>query len=149
MYNALQVTVNKPMGHDVSVLGTFTWNHEMDSTQYLNATDPDPERCQDGSPTLLGNLAVIYQLPVFSAMPRYGREILGGWQANGILRASERPPGGQSEQRYLAFQPQAGQPDISTLLQHLLLECGGTDGHDKRYRAGLRQYLVRAGIPAA
>ena len=109
LYNALQVTVNKPMGHDVSVLGTFNWNHEMDSTQYLNATDANPERWQDGSPTLIGNLAVIYRLPVFSAMPRYGREIrrLAGQR---YTPYHERPPGWQSGQRYLAIKSQAGKP---------------------------------------
>jgi hypothetical protein len=91
LYNALQVTVNKPMGHNVSVLGTFSWNKNMDSTNYLNATDTTPERWQDGNPTLIGNLAVIYQLPSLSALPRYAREILGGWQANGILRATNGP----------------------------------------------------------
>ena len=87
LYNAAQVTLNKPMGHNLSVLGTFTWQKMMESFQYLNPTDPAPERYEDGNPTLMGNLAVIYQLPRFSATPRYVREVLGGWQFNGILRA--------------------------------------------------------------
>jgi hypothetical protein len=87
LYNALQVTLNKRMGHNLSVLGTFTWQKMMESFQYLNPTDPAPERYEDGNPTLMGNLAVIYQLPHFSATPRYVREVLGGWQLNGILRA--------------------------------------------------------------
>jgi hypothetical protein len=36
---------------------------------------------------LMGNLAVIYELPRFSASPRFVREAVGGWQLNGILRA--------------------------------------------------------------
>jgi hypothetical protein len=87
LYNALQVTLTKPMGHNLNVLGTFTWQKMMESFQYLNAIDPAPERYEDGNPTLMGNLAVIYQLPHFSATPRYVREVLGGWQFNGILRA--------------------------------------------------------------
>jgi len=87
LYNALQVTLNKRMGHRLSVLGTFTWQKMMESFQYLNATDRSPERFEDGNPTLMGNLAVIYELPSFSSSPRYERAILGGWQLNGILRA--------------------------------------------------------------
>ena len=86
LYNAAQVTLNKRMGHNLNVLGTFTWQKMMTSFQYLNATDPAPERYEDGNPTLMGNLAVIYQLPRFSATPSYVREVLGGWQLNGILR---------------------------------------------------------------
>ena len=87
LYNAAQVTLNKRMGHNLSVLGTFTWQKMLTSFQYLNPTDPAPERFEDGNPNLMGNLAVIYQLPRFSASPRYVREVLGGWQLNSILRA--------------------------------------------------------------
>lgn len=87
LYNAAQVTLNKRMGHNLSVHGTFTWQKMLTSFQYLNATDPTPERYEDGNPTLMGNLAVIYQLPRFSNRPGYERFVLGGWQANGILRA--------------------------------------------------------------
>ncbi len=87
LYNALQVTVTKPMGHNLNILGTLTWQKMMESFQYLNPTDPAPERYEDGNPTIMGNLAVIYQLPRFSSTPRYVREALGGWQFNGILRA--------------------------------------------------------------
>jgi len=87
LYNALQVTVNKPMGHNFNILGTFTWQKMMESFQYLNPTDPSPERYEDGNPTLMGNIAAIYQLPRLSSSPRYLREAFGGWQFNAILRA--------------------------------------------------------------
>jgi hypothetical protein len=87
LYNAAQVTLNKRMGHNLSVLGTFTWQKMMESFQYLNQTDPAPERYEDGNPTLMGNLAVIYELPRFSSSLRYVREVAGGWQLNTILRA--------------------------------------------------------------
>lgn len=86
-YNALQVTLNKSMGHDFSILGTFTWQKMMESFEYLNATDIAPYRYEDGNPNLMGNLAVMYQLPRFSGSPGYERSIFGGWQLNGILRA--------------------------------------------------------------
>jgi hypothetical protein len=87
LYNALQVTVNKPMGHRISVFGSFTWSHMMESFQYLNATDPGPERYQDGNPTLMSNIYINYGLPTFSGASRAVRTILGGWQANGVMRA--------------------------------------------------------------
>lgn len=86
LYNAAQITLNKRMSHNLNVLGTFTWQKMMESFQYLNATDPAPERYEDGNPTLMGNVAVIYALPRFSNSPSFARFILGGWQANGILR---------------------------------------------------------------
>jgi hypothetical protein len=87
LYNAAQVTLNKRMGHNLSVLGTFTWQKMLTSFAYLNATDTTPEHYEDGNPTLMGNLAVIYELPRFPNSPHYVREVLGGWQLNSILRA--------------------------------------------------------------
>ena len=87
LYNAAQVTLNKRMGHNLDVHGTFTWQKMLTSFQYLNQTDATPEHYEDGNPTLMGNLAVIYELPRFSSTPRYVREALGGWQLNAILRA--------------------------------------------------------------
>lgn len=86
LYNALQVTLNKPMGHGLSVMGNFTWAHQMDTYQYKNPTDADPERFEDPQPNLLSNLAVIYQLPHFSRLSRYARWIIGGWQSNAVFR---------------------------------------------------------------
>lgn len=82
LYNGLQVTVSKPLSHGLSVMGSFTWAHMMDSQAYLNATDPGPERYQDTNPTLLGGIYVNYKLPEFSGTSRYVRAVVGGWQAN-------------------------------------------------------------------
>jgi hypothetical protein len=87
LYNALQVTVNKPMGHRLRVFGSFTWSHMMESYQYLNATDPLPERYQDGSPTVMGNVYANYKLPDVLGLPKYLRMAAGGWQLNGVMRA--------------------------------------------------------------
>ncbi len=88
LYNAFEVTVTKPMGHGLDVHGTFTWQKNMVAFGYLNNTDTMPERYMDPNPNLYGDVAVIYRLPTFSGKPLVEREILGGWQANGILRAS-------------------------------------------------------------
>lgn len=87
LYNALQATLNKPMGHGLSVLGAFTWAKEMDSLEYLNPTDSTPARYEDPNPTIMGTLAFMYELPSFSSRPRYERSVLGGWQLNGVFRA--------------------------------------------------------------
>lgn len=87
LYNSLQVTVNKRMGHGLSVMGNFTWAHEMDTDLYMNPTDPKPERYQDPQPDLMSNLALMYMLPRFSMLPRYERSIIGGWQFNSVFRA--------------------------------------------------------------
>ena len=125
LYNALLVTVNKPMGHDVSVLGSFNWNHEMDSNSYRNPTDTQPQRYQDSSPTLIGNLAVIYQLPSFSAMPRYGREILGGWQANGILRTTNGPLVGNPGSVTRLSDPKLANPTTQRFFNTCYLNAAG------------------------
>lgn len=91
LYNALQATVRKPMGHGLSILGNFTWTHQMDEYQYMNPTDANPERFEDPQPNLFGNLALIYQLPTFSSLPRYERSVVGGWQFNSAFRAYNGP----------------------------------------------------------
>lgn len=88
LYNAFEVTVTKPMGHGLDVHGTFTWQKNMIATQYLNNTDPLPERYMDSNPNLYGDVAAMYKLPTFSGKPLMEREVLGGWQANGIFRLS-------------------------------------------------------------
>jgi len=87
LYNSLQVTLTKRMGHGLSVMGNFTWAHEMDSDLYMNPTDPNPERYEDPQPNLLSNLALIYMLPHFSSLPSYERSVIGGWQFNSVFRA--------------------------------------------------------------
>lgn len=82
LYNGLQVTGSRPMTHNLSILGSFTWAHMMVSTTYLNAADPAPYRYQDTNPTLLGGIYINYKLPAFSALPKVAQYAVGGWQAN-------------------------------------------------------------------
>lgn len=90
LYNSLQTTVTKRMGHNLSVQGNFTWSKTMDQNIYLNpgqdATN-HPYRYQDPNPTMVANLVAIYELPKLSDAPYYERATLGGWQLNSVLRA--------------------------------------------------------------
>jgi hypothetical protein len=87
-YNALQVQVSKPMRHHFSLQANFTWDKVMLHTAYLNPFDTKLESVQDGNPTLLANIFGSWELPKFEARPYWMRESLGGWQLNGVFRAS-------------------------------------------------------------
>jgi hypothetical protein len=87
-YNALQVQVSKPMKNHFSLQGNFTWDKVMSHTAYLNPFDTKLESVQDANSTLFGNIFGILQLPKFGSLPFYQREIIGGWQLNGVARFS-------------------------------------------------------------
>ncbi len=133
LYNAAQVTLNKRMGHNLSVLGTFTWQKMLTSFQYLNPTDPSPEHYEDGNPTLMGNLAVIYELPRFSSSPRYVERLSAAGSSTAYsgrtTAGSLAPPA--APQFNCRIQPRIFPAEFSShreyprqLLQHLLQEHG-------------------------
>ncbi len=88
-YNALQVQVSKPMRHRYSLQGNFTWDKVMLHTAYIDnyaAAIGKLESIQDNAPTMFGNIFALYQLPKFEALPFAERLVLGGWQANTVMR---------------------------------------------------------------
>ncbi|MBO0783868.1 MAG: TonB-dependent receptor, partial [Ktedonobacteraceae bacterium] len=85
-YDALQVTVTKPLSHGLSVRSSFTMSHQIDSFQYMNPTDSAPEWYKDPNPNRLLTMAIMYSLPGLTATPRFVRSVLGGWQFNSALR---------------------------------------------------------------
>jgi Carboxypeptidase regulatory-like domain len=90
-YNALQVTVTKPMTHSFTIAGNLTWQKIMDHTAYLDnyaAAIGRLEHVWDQTPSFFGTIYGTYELPKFDSMPFYGREILGGWKLNGVMRFS-------------------------------------------------------------
>lgn len=87
-YNALQVQVSRPMRNRFSLQGNFTWDKVINHTQYLNPFDTKLASIQDGNATLLANVFGSLQLPRFQARPYWQREIIGGWQLNGVFRAA-------------------------------------------------------------
>jgi len=89
LFNSLQISVVKRLGHGFSAQGNFNWEKLMDQNTYLNPGEddfPNTFRYQDAIPTLIGNFIATYQIPTLlhSAI---GREIVGGWTINTVLRA--------------------------------------------------------------
>jgi hypothetical protein len=90
-YNALQIQVTKPMKHRYTVAGNLTWDKLMLHNGYLDnygAVTGQLDHVQDGAPNFFGTVYGTYQLPEFGTMPYYGREVLGGWKVNGVMRFS-------------------------------------------------------------
>jgi len=91
-YNALQVTVSKPMAHHFVIAGNLTWQKIMDHTGYLDnyaAVNGTLDHYWDQSPNVFGQIYGTYELPKFATMPFYAREFLGGWRLNGVMRYSD------------------------------------------------------------
>jgi hypothetical protein len=97
-YNALQIQVNHPMSHHISIQGNFTWDKVMahnafvgDGTgtqgndAYHTATGK-LESAQDGSPTMFGNIFGTIELPKFERLNFAEREAIGGWKLNSVVR---------------------------------------------------------------
>jgi Carboxypeptidase regulatory-like domain len=90
-YNALQITVTKPMTHHFTIAGNMTWQKIMDHTGYLDnyaGVIGKLDHLWDQSPSFFGNIYGTYELPKFDSLPIYGREVLGGWKLNGVMRYS-------------------------------------------------------------
>jgi hypothetical protein len=86
-YNSLQVTVSIPPSHGLTLQGNFTWSKTMDHTSYLNAFDTKLASFQDPASSLVANIFGTYQFTKLRGRPEYLRLLLGGWEANGVLRA--------------------------------------------------------------
>lgn len=134
LYNSLQLTARKSMYHGLSILGTFTWSRQMDQNTYLNATDPAPERYLDPQPNLLGNIALIYQLPRFSRLPYYARSVLGGWQFNSIFRDYNGPLVGTPASVSYISEPRIGHPTNTRYFNTCYLNSAGQPV-DTKYNA--------------
>ena len=93
-YNSLQVQVEKRMSHGLSAIFAYTLSKSMDSTQFLNPTDPTPiwtVSANDHTHAIA--LAAIYQLPFgtdqkFASDPPAGlRPLISGWKFAPVLHA--------------------------------------------------------------
>ena len=90
LYNSLQVSATKRLGHGFDMQGNFTWSKIMDTTIYLNPNEDSlnsPFRFQDPNPNLVANLFGAYHFTTLSGRPAWERSILGGWSIHGVLRA--------------------------------------------------------------
>ncbi len=91
IYHALQTTMNKRFEKGLTLLANYTWSKMIDdaSNDGGNPTNPFDIRNQRGPSDLdrthrfVGSF--VYELPKLTSMPTLVRQILGGWETNGIV----------------------------------------------------------------
>jgi hypothetical protein len=87
-YNSLQVSVEKRLKGGLQGRFSFTWNKIMQETSYLNDQDDWTQlaRIQAGEPSKVATLSLSYSLPILANRKGFLHNVLGGWEANSILR---------------------------------------------------------------
>ena len=87
-YNSLQTTITQRVSHGLSINANFTFAKIMDKNWYQNAQNTFDQltRYQDQQPNHIFNLVLTYAIPVPESMNGWEREVLGGWQFNGVMR---------------------------------------------------------------
>jgi hypothetical protein len=91
IYHALQLTVNRRMRHGLTVLANYTWSKMIDlgsgdGSLPQNTFDLRAERGRsehDVPHRFVGSF--IYELPALRGRGRLARQVLGGWEINGIV----------------------------------------------------------------
>jgi hypothetical protein len=102
-YNGLQLTVTRRLEHNFSFQGFYVWSKAMDdlSADPGSATDFSPsDQYNIGRDYGLSTLdmpqrfvaSVIYELPHVARWGLFGKEVLNGWQVNGIETLSTGNP---------------------------------------------------------
>ena len=88
LYNSLQVSVEKRFHGGLQGRVSYTWNKIMQQTSYLNDQDDWTmlARVQAGEPSKVLTVSATYVLPIFNNRKGLLHNVLGGWEANGILR---------------------------------------------------------------
>ena len=88
LYNSMQVSVEKRLQAGLQGRLSFTWNKIMQETGYLNDQDSWDmlARVQSGEPSKVLTLSLTYALPIFRNSKGFVHNVLGGWEANTIVR---------------------------------------------------------------
>lgn len=91
-YHALQAQVEKRFSHALAFQVGYTWSKFIEAIQFLNDTDPRPERViSDLDFPMRLTVSVIHELPFgkgktwLNATPWYVDALIGGWQAQGTF----------------------------------------------------------------
>ena len=88
LYNSMQVSVEKRLAKGLQGRFSFTWDKIMTQTGYLNSQDAWNQlvRSQSGEPSKIMNISLTYMLPIFANGSGLTHKLLGGWEANAIVR---------------------------------------------------------------
>ncbi|HSB15484.1 MAG TPA: TonB-dependent receptor [Bryobacteraceae bacterium] len=99
MFHSLQARVERRFHRGFSFSGNFTWQRQMDSTNYLNGGDAHPAKMINGAdPGLVFNAITVYELPFGKGRLLGGswhgllNYIFGEWQVSGTLKAQQGYP---------------------------------------------------------
>jgi len=101
-YNALAISVEKRMTHNLSFLGGYRWAKCLDIAgsvasfafnEFTDAKDPNVDygRC-DSDLAQQYKLAGVWQTPAVNSLGFAGRQLLGGWLVSGILSSYDGFP---------------------------------------------------------
>jgi hypothetical protein len=101
-YNALQVVANRRFGRGFTVLADYTFAKSLDiiSGDNVNAAvsvvDNRNFRLNrgpsDGQPKHIGRVSFLYEIPSVQRWSWFGKQVVSGWQINGIWSAQSGTP---------------------------------------------------------
>ena len=152
-YNALEASLRKRFSHGISFLTSYTWSHAIDDVSSFNiagsssiqvagendlAQDPRNLAAERG-PSLFDarhRLVFSYQwsLPFFAHQQGVAKQILSGWQLNGIITAMSGTPFTVFDSRDNSFQGSA--PEITGFSANRPNVVAGQDPNDGPHKVG-------------
>jgi len=152
-YNALEASLRKRFSHGISFLTSYTWSHAIDDVSSFNiagsssiqvagendlAQDPRNLAAERG-PSLFDarhRLVFSYQwsLPFFEHQQGVAKQVLRGWQLNGIITAMSGTPFTVFDSRDNSFQGSA--PEITGFSANRPNVVAGQDPNDGPHKVG-------------
>jgi len=99
-YNALQLGVNKRLGHGLQLTGNYTWSHALDEQSglglFFNGNNPLDLKSAYGNSdfdrTHVFTLQYLYELPKLANEGSVSGKLLNGWGLSGITVAESGQP---------------------------------------------------------
>ena len=110
MYNSLQLSGEKRMSHNLTLIGNYTWSKSTDTLPvdaspggpadgnswvypwYFPHADSLDRGLSDFDHAQRFVVSYVYQLPLFSKSNAFIRTVAGGWQFTGVFQAQTGPP---------------------------------------------------------
>jgi hypothetical protein len=101
-YNSMQATINRRFSHGFTVLGNYTLSKNIDEftedklNTAITLVDSHNRRLEHGPSGLdtrhIFNASYVWNLPDVKAHGWLGKQVLSGWQLNGVLRLQSGNP---------------------------------------------------------